>query len=350
MNRKQDLWFRLLGIVGFVIVLFLLPGVAQRCGGPAPDNPLMTASVTSTHTPAPTSTPAPAQVTPVVATSTVPTVETPDTPPADAAIPALPPKPTNAETGAFSSPLVSPLPVPTTAQAAPLYGYRVIQSYPHDPEAFTQGLVFHEGILYEGTGLLGRSSIRRVVLETGEVVQRLEMPDRFFGEGIAILGERLYQLTWKSNTGFIYDLQRFDPLGEFSYPTEGWGLTHDGTHLIMSDGTPVLHFLDPQDLSEVRRVEVRDANGPLSWLNELEYVHGEVYANVWKTDRIARIDPQGGVVVGWIDLSGLLSEQDRAGGVDVLNGIAYDEQGDRLFVTGKLWPKLFEIELVPLDR
>jgi glutamine cyclotransferase len=202
-------------------------------------------------------------------------------------------------------------------------------------------------MLYEGTGLYGRSWLRRTVLETGEVVQSYALPEQFFGEGIAIFQERIYQLTWKARKGFIYDLQSFDLLDEFSYPTEGWGLTDDGRHLIMSDGTSVLHFLDPTTLSEVRNVEVRDSSGPVWRLNELEYVHGEVLANVWQTDRIARIDPMDGRVTGWIDLGGLLPQADRTDGVDVLNGIAYDDQGERLFVTGKLWPKLFEIVLVP---
>jgi glutamine cyclotransferase len=225
----------------------------------------------------------------------------------------------------------------------------VVETYPHDPQAWTQGLVYREGVLYEGTGLRGRSSLRVVELETGKVLQLEPLPDAYFGEGIAVLGDRIYQLTWQSNVGFIYELETREQVGQFGYPTEGWGLTHDGTQLIMSDGTATLHFLDPADMSEVRQVIVRDAREPVFSLNELEYVRGEVWANVWTTDYVVRIDPQEGTVVGWIDLSGLLSPEDVTGQVDVLNGIAYDENGDRIFVTGKLWPKLFEIEVVRIE-
>jgi glutamine cyclotransferase len=222
-----------------------------------------------------------------------------------------------------------------------------VDVYPHDPNAFTQGLVYHDGFLYEGTGLRGQSTLRRVVLETGQVVESVALDDSLFGEGITILGGRLYQLTWQSNVGFVYDWRTFEQLDQFSYATEGWGLTHDGSVLIMSDGTPTLHFLDPETLHEVRQVTVTDAGNPVWLLNELEYVRREVYANVWQTDLVARIDPADGTVVGWIDLSGLLSEEDLQQRTDVLNGIAYDPRGDRLFVTGKLWPKVFEIVIVP---
>jgi glutamine cyclotransferase len=227
--------------------------------------------------------------------------------------------------------------------------YRVLASYPHDPQAFTQGLVYLDGFLYEGTGLYGQSSLRVVELETGKVLQLQLLPDRFFGEGIAIVGQRIYQLTWKAKTGLIYDLETLEQTGEFRYSTEGWGLTQDGTYLIMSDGTATLHYLDPADLSEVRQVTVRDVGQPVMRLNELEVIRGEIWANVWQTNRIARIDPQDGTVVGWIDLSGLLSPSDITAPVDVLNGIAYDDAGDRIFVTGKLWPKLFQIEVVPAE-
>ncbi len=233
------------------------------------------------------------------------------------------------------------------SEPAPAYTARVVNAYPHDPGAFTQGLVFVDGELYEGTGLRGQSSLRRVDLETGEVLQSRALPAEYFGEGIAVLGGRIFQLTWQSHVGLIYDRESFEQLGEFSYPTEGWGLTHDGRRLIMSDGTATLHFLDPETLAETGRVQVTDRGQPVVRLNELEYIHGEVWANVWLTDRIARIDPETGQVVGWLDLTGLLSPQDEAQEVDVLNGIAYDVEKDRLFVTGKWWPKLFEIELVP---
>jgi glutamine cyclotransferase len=228
----------------------------------------------------------------------------------------------------------------------PVYGYRVIAVYPHDADAFTQGLVYYQGDFYEGIGLHGRSSLRKVDLETGEVLQIFTLPDQYFGEGVTLFGDKLYQLTWQSHVGFIYDRASFDFLTSFKYPTEGWGLTHNGRELIMSDGTPTLHFLDPNTLQELRQVSVRDENGPVWRLNELEYIDGEVYANIWQTDRIARIDPDTGRVKAWIDLSGLLPPEDRAG-ADVLNGIAWDAARGRLFVTGKLWPKLFQIELTP---
>lgn len=228
----------------------------------------------------------------------------------------------------------------------PVYSYRVLAVYPHDANAFTQGLVYYQGDFYESTGLRGRSSLRKVDLETGEVLQMRRLPDAYFGEGLALFDDRLYQLTWQSHTGFIYRRASFDLLATFRYPTEGWGLTHNGRELIMSDGTPNLYFLDPDTLELQRQVQVTDDRGPVWMLNELEYIDGAVYANVWQTDRIARIDPDSGRVTAWIDLTGLLPPEDRAG-ANVLNGIAWDEEGERLFVTGKLWPKLFQIELIP---
>jgi glutaminyl-peptide cyclotransferase len=246
-----------------------------------------------------------------------------------------------------------PSPAPIAGQkpqpTPPLATYKVVNTYPHDRDAFTQGLLYEEGWLYEGTGLYGRSTLRKVALETGEVVQTRAISDTYFGEGITIFGDRIIQLTWQSQVGFVYDKTSFAQIGEFSYPTEGWGLTHDGARLIMSDGTATLHFLDPQTFQELNTIEVYDTNGPVVQLNELEYVNGEVYANIWKTDRIARISPETGQVLGWIDLSGLLGPEDRQQHVDVLNGIAYDVAGDRLFVTGKLWPKLFEIKVIELS-
>jgi len=249
-----------------------------------------------------------------------------------------------------SSP-VSPIPTisttPTPLDTVPVYTYKVINTYPHDPNAFTQGLVFEDGVLYEGTGLYGNSTLRKVGLETGAILLIHELPAQFFGEGVTIYGNKISQLTWRSNVGYVYDKESFDLLQEFNYPTEGWGITHDGTHLIMSDGTSTLHFLDPETYGEVHRVEVLDRGSPVTRLNELEYVQGIIYANVWQTDRIAMIAPSTGQVVGWIDLEGLLGEEDRIQRVGVLNGIAYDAEDDRLFVTGKWWPKLFEIELIP---
>jgi len=205
--------------------------------------------------------------------------------------------------------------------------------------------VYLNGVLYEGTGLEGHSSIRKVKLETGEVLQKRDIPEEYFGEGIIIWKDRLMELTWKGERGFIYDLTTFAPRGQFEYPGEGWGLTLDGKRIIMSDGTPQLRFWDPETLKETGRITVTDEGRPVSQLNELETVKGEVYANVYQTDRIARIDPSTGKVVGWIDLTGILPPADRTSETDVLNGIAYDAAGDRLFVTGKLWPKLFEIRL-----
>ena len=234
----------------------------------------------------------------------------------------------------------------TISDDIPVYTYKIVNVYPHDPNAFTQGLVFDDGILYEGTGLYGSSTLREVELETGEILQIHELASQFFGEGVTIYRDAIIQLTWKSNVGFVYDKNSFELLREFKYPTEGWGITHDEKRLIISDGTSTLHFLHPETFEELEQVEVYDNNGPMNRLNELEYIQGEIYANVWKTDSIARISAQTGQVLGWIKLDGLLSQEDDIGSVDVLNGIAYDAKDDRLFVTGKLWPRLFEIELI----
>lgn len=229
---------------------------------------------------------------------------------------------------------------------APVYGFNVVRAYPHDHSAFTQGLTFDDqGVLYEGTGQRGQSSLRRVELSSGAVLQRHELPTSLFGEGITVFGDRIFQLTWQAGRAFVYDKARFSILREFTYRTEGWGLTHDGQRLIMSDGTATLYFLNPDTFAETARLTVRDHRGPVIRLNELEYVRGEILANIWQTDRIARIDPRTGHVTGWIDLTGLLQSGDRRQPVDVLNGIAYDPRTGRLFVTGKWWPKLFEIIL-----
>ena len=227
----------------------------------------------------------------------------------------------------------------------PTYGYQVVRSYPHDPRAFTQGLFIRNGFFYEGTGQPGQSGIRKVKIETGEVLQARPLAEPYFGEGIVEWKGSIVQLTWQHGIGFVYDAETFAPTKTFTYKGEGWGLTHDGTRLIMSDGTPQLRFLDPATLKETGRVTVRDPRGPVQKLNELEFVNGEVFANVWGTDRIARISPSDGRVTGWIDLAGLLPPSDRAN-ADVLNGIAYDAATDRLFVTGKWWPRVFEIKLI----
>lgn len=261
-----------------------------------------------------------------------------------------------------ASPPPAAVPTETTAASPLFYTYKVLNTYPHDPQAFTQGLVWDGGVLYEGTGQRGFSTLRKVDLESGELLQIRDIPtppapegypaatpSPYFGEGITVYGDKIIQLTWRSQVGFVYDRESFELLDSFTYPTEGWGITHDGERLIVSDGTATLYFWDAQTLAEIGRVAVYDENGPVPLLNELEYIGEEVYANIWKTDRIARIAPQTGQVTGWIELSGLLSAEERSTGVDVLNGIAYDGENDRLFVTGKWWPKLFEIELVPLE-
>jgi glutaminyl-peptide cyclotransferase len=230
--------------------------------------------------------------------------------------------------------------------SVPEWGFEVIHVYPHDSTAFTQGLEYHDSSLYEGTGLHGRSALRKEDLETGKVVKELALPFQYFGEGVTVLDERIVQLTWQSHLGFVYDQPTFRLLRNFSYPGEGWGLANDGRQIYMSDGTAQIRCLDPSSLQELRRFTVHEGERPVEMLNELEWVRGELYANVWQANRIVRIDPREGAVLGWIDLAGLLSPEEEAEGADVLNGIAYDSTGGRLFVTGKLWPKLFEIKLV----
>jgi glutaminyl-peptide cyclotransferase len=224
--------------------------------------------------------------------------------------------------------------------------YRVIHAYPHDSRAFTQGLIYLDGHLYESTGLKGQSSLRMEDLETGKIEQYAALPAQYFGEGLTNWGSTLIQLTWQSGIAFVYDRFSFRVLRTFHYPGEGWGLTQDGKDLILSDGTATLRFLDPATFREVRRITVRWKGEPVTKLNELEYIRGEIYANIWYSDRIARISPATGNVLGWIDLSGLLSPDQRTNPDAVLNGIAYDAHHDRLFVTGKLWPKIFEIKVV----
>ena len=226
------------------------------------------------------------------------------------------------------------------------YTYEVIKTYPHDTDAFTEGLVFSNGFLYESTGLYGNSSLRRVDLETGQVLQTYHLSDQFFGEGIAIVNNTIVQLTWRSHTSFVYDENSFTMLKEFTYPTEGWGLTYNGSQLIMSDGSADLYFLDPQTFEKTWQVEVHDNIGPVANLNELEYIHGDIYANIWLQNRIAIINPQTGQVKAWINMTGLQNPAIQDSN-SVLNGIAYDAKGNRLFVTGKMWPQLFEIKLVP---
>lgn len=238
--------------------------------------------------------------------------------------------------------------VPAIA-AIPVYGYRVVHAYPHDPQAYTEGLFYLDGHLYEATGTIGGSSIRKVELATGKVLQQRELPPPDYGEGIVAWKDKLVELTWQSQHGYIYDLATFERQGSFPYAGEGWALTANSKHILMSDGTPDIRVLDPATLTELSRIHVTADGQPLANLNELEWVKGELYANVWLTNCIARIDPASGKVVGWIDLAGLRPDPSTSIDPenDVLNGIAYDAKGDRLFVTGKRWPQLYEITLTP---
>jgi glutamine cyclotransferase len=231
-------------------------------------------------------------------------------------------------------------------QPTPIYGYEIVHVWPHDREAFTQGLVFNDGKLLESTGEVGRSSLRRVELETGKVLQKVEVPPPYFAEGITLLKGKIYQLTWQHQLGLVYDAWTFEKIGQFNYQGEGWGVANDGQSLILSDGSSHIRFLDPDNFQVRKTIAVFDGSQPVSEINELEYIHGEIYANIWHADRIARIDPQTGHVVGWINLAGLLSPGEVQDEEAVLNGIAYDEASGRIFVTGKLWPKLFEIRVI----
>ena len=236
---------------------------------------------------------------------------------------------------------------PTAApgEKIPIYGYEVVHVYPHDAKAFTQGLVFHKGNFLESTGETGRSSLRRVEIDSGQVLQKVDVPPPYFAEGITLLKAKIYQLTWQHQLGFVYDALTFEQTGQFNYTGEGWGLTNDGQSLILSDGSNRLLFLDPDNFQVTRTIAVLDGEAPVREINELEFIKGEIYANIWHANRIARIDPQSGKVVGWIDLTGLLAPGEVQDEEAVLNGIALDEASGRLFVTGKLWPKIFEIRL-----
>jgi len=232
--------------------------------------------------------------------------------------------------------------------AIPVYGYTVVHAWPHDPTAYTEGLFYLDGYFYEGTGTIGSSSVRKVELSSGKVIQQTATPWPDYGEGIVAWKERLIQLTWQDHEGFVFDLATLTPRAKFAYPGEGWSLTTDGEHLLMSDGTPTLRVLDPDTLQQVSHIDVTADGQPLPNLNELEWVAGEIYANVWLSNRIARIDPASGKVVGWIDLAGLGPAPDTLPDPtnDVLNGIAYDAANQRLFVTGKCWPRVYEIRLL----
>jgi glutamine cyclotransferase len=261
--------------------------------------------------------------------------------------------------GGVSSAAATNIPIPQSAQGrgasldtnSPsgviLYTYEVVHTWPHDRGAFTQGLVYLDGALLESTGLYGQSSLRKVELETGKVLKQVAVPTNYFAEGLALMGNKLFQLTWQNGKGFVYDLDTFHLEKEFFYPGEGWGFATDGQSLILSDGSDRIRFLDPETFAVERVIRVTENGRPVNFLNELEYVKGEIYANVWKTSAVVRIDPATGRVTGEIDFTGLLPSGDYAETTDVMNGIAYDAKGDRLFVTGKCWPKLFEVRLKP---
>lgn len=227
----------------------------------------------------------------------------------------------------------------------PSFSYRIVNTFSHDPEAFTQGLVWKDGFLYESTGLYGSSSLRKVDLETGTVMQNIPLSNDYFAEGITIFDDKIYLLTWKEQIGFVYDKKTLNLLDAFSYAHEGWGITNNNKSLILSDGTSTLHFLDPETFEEIKQINVHDGIYLIHNINELEYINGYIYANIWQTERIAVIEPDSGKVIFWLDLSGILNNVEYSNKVDVLNGIAYDVEQNRLFVTGKLWPALFEIEI-----
>jgi glutamine cyclotransferase len=251
-----------------------------------------------------------------------------------------------ATTAAASAPAV---PTPPAQSDVPRYGYQIVNVWPHDSSSFTQGLVYQDGVFYESGGRYEASTLRRVDPESGQVLEKVDVPREYFAEGLTLWQDKLIQLTWREQTGFVYDQATLAQTGVFTYPTEGWGITHDGTHRIVSDGTPIIYFWDPETFTESSRITVTYQGQPVAPINELEYVNGEIFANLWQSDLIVRIDPATGNITGIIELPGLL--QTAPAGqtpVDVLNGIAYDPAGDRLFVTGKWWPWLFEIDLVPL--
>ncbi len=328
MNRKLSF-----AIAAMLVVLFLtgcLPALIQS-------RPAANVAVVTAVPVVPSALPA------AVPTGVAPLVpDLPDGYPPPLATAAFTPYPPPAAT---ATPFTYPA-AETPAAGVPRYGYRIVETFPHDRAAYTQGLVVEsDGVFLESTGLRGESSLRRVTMQDGTVQQLHALADQYFGEGIALVDDRIVQLTWQEQTGFVYDQESFAVLDTFSYPHEGWGLAYDGRQLLVSDGTDELRYWDPATLVETGSVRVRDQGQPVFLLNELEWVEGEVWANIYRTDLVARIDPATGEVLGWIDLAGLLAPEDRNGTEDVLNGIAYDAENGRLFVTGKRWPLLFEIEL-----
>lgn len=236
---------------------------------------------------------------------------------------------------------------PTKVELGEFAGYTVVNRFPHDPACYTQGLLFHEGFLYESCGLYGNSNLRKVELETGQVLQEIDLDDRYFAEGLTLLDGLLYQLTWREGQAFVYDLDSFDLIRQFQYSSEGWGLTTDGSALILSSGSNKIDWLDPTSGFLARELAVTWQGQPIEYLNELEYINGEIYANIYLSDRIVRIDPESGLVMTMLDMSGLRPDENFADGGEVLNGIAYDQETDRLFVTGKHWAWLYEVRLHP---
>ena len=232
------------------------------------------------------------------------------------------------------------------SELSPLFTYEIINKYPHDPKAFTQGLQIHQGILYEGTGLYGQSSLRIVDLESGEILNSIDLTPEYFGEGITVLDQKIYQLTWRESVGFIYSLD-LEQVSNFTIYGEGWGLTTDGSSLILSNGTSCISFINPKNMETIRTIRVTYQGAPVVRINELEFINGYIYANIWQTDKIVVIDSESGDVKSWIDLTGIQNHLDYTDGIDVLNGISYDEEMDRLFVTGKFWPNILEIKLIP---
>ena len=250
---------------------------------------------------------------------------------------------TSTASATASAPLVTPVVAPVGKDAPRQLSWTILKEFPHDPTAFTEGLLWHNGALYESTGMEGQSKLRRVDLQSGQVLKNLDLPAQLFGEGLALAGNKLYQLTWQSKVGFVYDATTFKPLAKFNYANEGWGLTFDGTDLIQSDGTDTLTWRDPKDFATKRTLKVTRFGQPLANLNELEWIGGKIWANVWQTNDIVIIDPKTGHVTAQLDMNGLLKPADKSGNEDVLNGIAYDSTNKRILITGKNWPKLFWI-------
>jgi glutaminyl-peptide cyclotransferase len=276
---------------------------------------------------------------------------TPEPTPIPSPTPTVTPAPTVTLTPTVEpTPIPSPTPEPspTPDVGATEYTWEILATYPHDADAFTQGLEYRDGEFFESTGRYGESSLRRVDLETGEVLQLHELDEHLFGEGLTVYGDRIYQLTWQAEVAFVYDRNTFELLGEYTYEGEGWGLANDGNRLIMSDGSNLITYRDPETFEEIGTIQVYDDRVPMTELNELEYIDGEIWANIWLQDVIVVIDPESGQVTRRLDMTDLLQDEDRGDhDVDVLNGIAWDEENGRLFVTGKLWPVIYEIEVRP---